>query len=501
MSRTRRKGLLTATLVVAAVVIAWVGYAATQGSTDPGVKPSTSPSNSVPAESHGVDTPDEQELQIAVSEPHEDSYYPRTGDPGVDVLHYALDLTWDPDETTLTGVATVTLRAAADADQFQLDLGAPLVVSAVEVDGTQVPFEHTGKDLVISTPVVTDQRYTARIAYAGIPEPVPAPTTRSDFSTSGWTITKTNEVWTMQEPFGAYSWYPVNDQPADKALYDFTISVPDPWVGIANGTMTSREVVDGNTVTTFQLVEPAASYLTTISIGDYDYRGDETASGVPLNYWALRSQKGAFKDLAYAKDAIEWIEGKLGPYPFSSAGIVLTESDSGMETQTLLTLGDNPYIRSREVIVHEMVHQWYGDLITPTDWRDVWMNEGMTMYLQLVYRAEHDHLDIDDVMAEVAAADQGMRDQAGAPGAYNPEAFGEGNIYYPPALMWHELRRKIGDQTFWRLTREWPRQHAFGNATRDEWFDWLEAETGRELTRFFDAWVLGTKTPPHPATS
>ena len=69
----------------------------------------------------------------------------------------------------------------------------------------------------------------------------------------------------MQEPYGAFTWYAVNDQPSDKALYDFTISTPAPWVGVANGELRSREEVDGDTVTAWHLDEPAASYLVTVA--------------------------------------------------------------------------------------------------------------------------------------------------------------------------------------------------------------------------------------------
>ena len=60
------------------------------------------------------------------------------------------------------------------------------------------------------------------------PSRSPRPTTRGDFSTTGFTITPAGETWTMQEPYGAHTWYPVNDQPSDKALYDFTLTVPSP---------------------------------------------------------------------------------------------------------------------------------------------------------------------------------------------------------------------------------------------------------------------------------
>jgi len=438
---------------------------------------------------------DDPSLDAALSTPQEDSYYPRVGDPGVDALHYDLDLTWDRESDVLTGAATVVFRATSDADSFQLDLGAPLTVTAVAVDGHAASFTHPGKDLVVDTSVVRDSRHTVQVAYHGTPEPVEAPVTRSDFSTVGWTTTANHEVWTMQEPFGAFTWYPVNDQPSDKALYDFTIRVDAPWVGIANGTMTSREVEDGHTVTHFRLGQPAASYLTTIAIGAYRSDELETDSGTPVMLWALPSQPGAFRDLRYVKTAVEWIEKKLGPYPFDTVGAVLTASDSAMETQTLLTMGDNEYVRSQEVIVHELVHQWYGDLVTPTDWRDMWMNEGMTMYLQLVFRAEQTGQSIDGVMAPVRRYDQSLRKEAGPPGAYNPAMFGSSNVYYGPALMWNALRHRLGDEEFWRLVEEWPQQHAYGNATRDQWFDWIEEQSGQELTSFFDSWLLDSRTP------
>src|SRR3546814_9204213 len=72
----------------------------------------------------------------------------------------------------------------------------------------------------------------------------------------------------MQEPHGAFTWYPVNDQPADKAFYDFTITTPSPRVGVANGQLASRTAVDSDTVTEWHLDSAASSYLITIAIAD-----------------------------------------------------------------------------------------------------------------------------------------------------------------------------------------------------------------------------------------
>ncbi|MCW2797331.1 M1 family metallopeptidase [Nocardioides sp.] len=464
-------------------------------------KPDAGPETSGPATAiahdGGTDTQvDDPALDAALSTPLEDSVYPDIGDPGVDALHYDLDLNWAPRTKTLDALETLVFRSTADAEQFQLDFSHALTASSVTVDGAAVEFEQIGKDLVVHTPVNADQRYTLEIAYAGTPKPAAAPTTRSDFSTTGWTITKDNEAWTMQEPYGAFTWYAVNDQPSDKALYDFTISVPSPWVGVANGELESRTTVEGDTVTHWHLSEPAASYLVTVAIGNFEMTSDKSSSGVPITYWTPRDRPKLVKGLASAPAGLDWLEARLGPYPFDSLGIVLVDSLSGMETQTMITLGITDYTTSPGVLVHEMAHQWYGDVVTPNDWRDVWMNEGMAMYLEGLYDADKGGDSVESVLGYWASFEPQMRRVSGPPADYDPSTFGEGNIYYGPALMWDELRKRIGYDAFFALASEWPHVHEDGNASRDDYLPWLEEQTGLELTSFFDSWLLGKRSPP-----
>jgi hypothetical protein len=92
-------------------------------------------------------------LDIALSNPVEDSVYPDVGDPSVDALHYDLNLAWTPETRNLEGIATIVLRSPTDGDQLQLDLAASLEVASVTLDGEDVDFDHTGKNLVVSSPV------------------------------------------------------------------------------------------------------------------------------------------------------------------------------------------------------------------------------------------------------------------------------------------------------------------------------------------------------------
>ena len=362
------------------------------------------------------------------------------------------------------------------------------------LDGADVPFVHQGKDLVVTAPVTKDERYVLEVRYSGTPEPTPAPTQRRDFSTSGWTITPDGETWTMQEPYGAFTWYPVNDQPSDKALYDISVTVPSPWVGVANGVMTDQTEHDGLTTTSWHLSKPASSYLVTVATGDYTRTSNTSQSGTEISYWVPSDRPGLATGLEAAAAGLDWLEALLGPYPFDSLGFLLVDSQSGMETQTMITLGATDYATSEAVLVHEMAHQWYGDEVTPDDWRDVWMNEGMAMYLQGCWQAEEDGRTVDEVMDDYALLEAAVRAKAGPPAAYDPDQFGEGNIYYGPALMWHELRKRIGDDAFWKVVRRWPARDPESNVSGDEYVDWLVGKTHVDRS-FFEDWLLSPTTP------
>ena len=449
----------------------------------------------LPASPAPLSDPVEQDLDLAVSTPVEDSVYPQVGDPRVDALLYDLDLTWDPGKEELTARALITFRATRDARRFQLDLGPGLTVGKVTLDGEEIGIARRGKDLVLKAPIRADQRYELDVVYLGTPRPTRAPTTRSDFSTTGFTVTDSGEVWTMQEPFGAFTWYPVNDQPADKALYDVTVHAPAPWTGISNGRLTGLTTDEGGTTTSWQLTEPASSYLMTLAIGDYTHSSTTTAGGMRVDYWTPRGMVRRLGQLGTASATVDWIEEKLGPYPFDSLGLVVTDSQSAMETQTMVTLGDTPYVLSPQVIAHELVHQWYGDQVSPADWSDVWLNEGMTMLMQWTYEAEHDITPLQVNLRAARAADQQLRDVYGPPGAYDPAQFGGSNIYYVPALMWNELREELGDDEFYRVARSWLVENDNTSVTRQQLFDHWETETGLELSAFFDAWITGARTP------
>ena len=443
----------------------------------------------------------------ARSTPVEDPYYPGKGDPSVDALHYELSLRWAPSTRTLRGTAQITVRATSDSSRLQLDLGAPLHVSRVRLDGRAVTYSHPGKDLVVDTGAALPRgsRHVLAVAYAGRPRPVAAPTTRADIPAVGWTVTRRGEVWTMQEPFGAFTWYPVNDQPSDKAYYDVRLSVPSRYrgrgmVGVFNGTMLSRRTSHGRTVTRWHLASPAASYLTTVAVGDYVRYRDKGPHGLPITYWLPRRDQRALPELRRTPAMLRWLEARLGRYPFDRVGVVVVPSDSAMETQTLVTMGSRLMAdpaQFRSDLLHEYAHQWYGDAVTPDNWKDLWLNEAFAMYTQIRWEVSRGWRTMDQWRAILRESDQGLRDSDGPPGEYDPHEFGQVCVYYCGALMLDELRTRLGAAQFDAVWRGWPQEHRLASVDRADYLAWLTVRTGQDLGPFLTEWLTSRTTPTH----
>jgi aminopeptidase N len=397
---------------------------------------------------------------------HVDSYYPSVGSPTVDVQSYALDLRWQPTTRTLDGVARLRLVPTQDGS-FRLDLSDRLRVATLTVrdarsaTALRTTYTRAGNGLTVSgADLLAGTTYTVTVDYRGRPGPAKAPSSRQDMAGLGWHTTPTGQVWAMQEPYGAFTWYPVNDQPSDKATYDVRLDVPRKWVGVSNGRMVSRMLSHGRTVTRFTSRDPMASYLATVAIGPYDRYTQTGPHGLPLTYWIPRDKPRYLAALKATPATLRWLESRLGPYPFDRAGIVVTPSGSAMETQTMITFGAENYRfgnrNVQQTVAHELAHAWYGDTVTPDDWSDLWMNEGMAMYVEAAYSVARGWHSAAYWDREFSRSDALWRQLYGPPGDYRRDQFAQINVYYCTARMWGRLRQEVGAAQFDELVRRWP---------------------------------------------
>jgi aminopeptidase N len=451
-----------------------------------------------PASAVAIRTYNRPPYTAALSDPRVDSEYPAMGTTSLDALHYGLDLTWASRTRRLSGTAVIRFRATRFESQVSLDLAAPLHVSAVRLDGTAVSATHLGQKLVVdSGPIQPNSRHTLLVRYEGRPHSYVPPKRLADLAGLGWNVQPDGEVWTIQEPFGAYTWYPVNDQPSDKAFYDITWHTRSSWTGVSNGQLIRDTVKRGERTTHWQLDSPAASYLVTAAIGPYrEYRQTGPRS-LPLTYWVTDPDKSVLKVLRQTPAMLRWLEARLGRFPFDSLGDVVVPTHSAVETQTMVTVGA-PVLRSSlgpTDLLHEYVHSWYGDEVTPNNWKDLWLNESFAYYVQLTWEASHGVTTTAQWRAMVDHDDQQLRTAYGPPGEPHANEFAALNVYECGAWMLNRLRSMLGPRLFATVLRRWPATYRFGNADRGEWIAYLDHITGRNLRPFIEHWLTATKSP------
>jgi aminopeptidase N len=427
-----------------------------------------------------------------------DPYYPDYGNGGYDVSHYDLRLTYRPATDELEGTATLLARTTQDLSRFNLDF--LLDVSEVRVNGVRASFTTSGEhelEITPGRPLPEGTDVTVVVRYRGVPS------SKEAYGFTGWHRTPDGGV-AANEPEASWWWFPGNDHPLDKATYDVSVQVPDGTQAISNGTLQSTSSRAGWTRYSWRSDKPQATYLATLAVGRFDITTGTTESGIPvLNAYSedLGAHAGAARaSIERTGEVADWLAGYFGPYPFNALGGYVPNTDTGyaLETQT------RPFYSPRQfaggsnvsVVVHELAHQWYGDLVSVAGWKDIWINEGFARYAQWLW-SEHEGEGTaqelaDHVYASHPAGDPFWTVKPGDPG---PENQFHGAVYDRGALALQALRNTIGDEAFFAVLKGWPRTFAHGNATVADFRRYAEEVSGKPLAALFDTWLYRASRP------
>jgi aminopeptidase N len=425
-----------------------------------------------------------------------DPYFPLAGNGGYTVRHYDLGLAYDPVTRQLDGNALITARAAQGLGKFDLDLSG-LTVNSVRVDGKTAKWTRDGQELVITPKKALSKGATFRVAvaYHGVPEDVADP----DGSPDGW-ISTDDGAFVAGEPQGAMTWFPADNHPVDKASYSFEITVPTGYTAVANGVLKSQRARNGKTTFRWNQAEPMAAYLATATIGKFDIQKYRTASGIPVyNAVDPREAAEAAPALAEIPKILDWETKFFGPYPFSAAGAIVDHApDVGyaLETQTRPLYDSAPGVGT---VVHEMAHQWFGDSVSLTSWKDIWLNEGFATYAEWLWEEQHGGLS-----AQASFDRYYARPATNSLWAFPSADPGNGaNIFASPvytrgAMALQKLRTAVGDTTFFAILKTWARQHRYGNGTTAQFTALSEKLSRKDLRPLFQTWIYSAGKPAQP---
>ncbi|MEU9040766.1 MULTISPECIES: M1 family metallopeptidase [unclassified Kitasatospora] len=438
-----------------------------------------------------------------------DPVFPSLGNTGYRALAYDLAFDYRADTRTVDGTAVITARPDRTLAHLELDaLG--LAVRAVRVDGRPAAFATHDEKLTVTPAEPLRPGATTELTVEYTADP------RAALPHTGWVPTPDGFAVAGQ-PESAHTVFPCNDHPSDKARFTIAVTAPDGLLGVANGRLAQTERHgDGRTTRRYLSREPMATELVQVSVGDYTVRERTGPHGLPLRDVVPTARAAELEPaLALTADQLAWAEQHLGPFPFETYGLLPANTDApeafaftGLETQTL-TLYKPNFLRRPESeigshMMHELVHSWFGDSVSPARWSDLWLNEGHADFYGLLYRYERgwpdawDHLTLVDRMRDVYGLGDQWRHDSGPVALPNAADLFDSQRYTGGALVLFALREKVGADTFDRIEHAFLREHRYGNATTEDYVRTASEASGEDLSGFLHDWLYGLRTPPMP---
>ncbi len=407
---------------------------------------------------------------------------------GFDALFYHLQLNVLPAETRIIGKLTMQARSEIDdLTEVRLDLYENMEVTDASDNATA--FSKQGNALVVTLDrgYQRGESFQVSIDYNGTPA-------FTGFASFSFQQHGTGPIIaSLSEPYYARTWWPCKDTPADKAdsIY-LDITVPSELTAVSNGALENTTSENGTTTFYWRHRYPITTYLVSVAISNYAlidnvYTFDDGTT-MPLQYFVFpQSLTAATQQLADTPDMLDYFNSVFGDYPFKKEkyGMAQFTWGGGMEHQTITSLGSFGDF----LVAHELAHQWWGDMISPSTWSDIWLNEGFATYSEALYEEHRNGAEGYHEYMRVI--------ERNFPGAIivadtlNLGSVFSATVYRKGAWVLHMLRGQIGEQNFFELLKRYANdlRYRFGNATTAAFQDLAEEISGQELDWFFDQWL------------
>ncbi|HZT43325.1 MAG TPA: M1 family metallopeptidase [Chthonomonadaceae bacterium] len=425
-----------------------------------------------------------------------------------DLLDVNWSLSFNEQDGTIAGDVTNTLKPTEDGvGQIALNEGK-LDIHDLSVNGQPAHWSVDKEQLVIDLPqpVNNGTVLKVRIVYSGKPEAgVYFTSPRRAFPAH------TGMVYTQGEAEDTRYWLPTYDEPDDKATSEARITVPHGYFALSNGKL--LEVVhQGDTdVYHWKMDQPFSTYLISFVAGSYD-KGHESWGDLPVDYYVPTGLdswgQAAFGGTAEKVQFYSELTGVRYPYAKFAQSAVGDFPFGGMENITAVTqtIGalfppkEAPLDNSSGLVLHELAHQWFGDLVTCRDWSHIWLNEGFATFLPHFWYRKHEGEDAYELgrMRTMQAAARSM-EYAHRPMInthYNvPMDNFDGNAYAGGAGRLFVLQSLLGEDVFWRGVKTYLETFAYKNATTEDFFNVMGQVSGRDLDSFRKQWFYQAGVP------
>ncbi|MBD0304064.1 MAG: M1 family metallopeptidase, partial [Tolypothrix sp. T3-bin4] len=421
------------------------------------------------------------------------------------VEHIYLDLSLDISNQSYNGSCTIRLLPICNGvDRLTLD-AVNLNIKSVQVNEVPQKFDYDGEQLFIelSQPTQINKQLLIAIAYS-----VEKPQRGIYFiQPDKHYPDKPTQVWTQGEDEDSRFWFPCFDYPEQLSSSEIRVRVPKPFVAISNGELIDTTEDGDDKIYHWSQQQVHPTYLMTLAIGDFAVIQDEW-NGKPVTYYVEKGrEEDAKRSMGKTPRMIEFLSQKYGyPYPFPKYAQVCVDDFifGGMENTSTTLLTDRCLLDERaaldnrnteSLVVHELAHQWFGDLVVIKHWSHAWIKEGMASYSEVMWTEQEYSLEEAAYYRLLEARRYISEDSSRYRRPMVTHVYREAielydrHIYEKGSCVYHMIRAQLGDELFWQAIQTFIQDNAHKTVETIDLLRAIEKATGRNLLFLFDQYV------------
>ena len=427
-----------------------------------------------------------------------------------DVRYHRLEFNVNPAQAFISGDVTTYFVAKEDLSQITFDLADNMNVSQImQRENTLAFTQNSDDELVITLPETLNEGVldSLTISYSGNP-------VSSGFGSFAQSFHNGDAVlWTLSEPYGAKGWWPCKQDLIDKIdSIDVFLTTPkfnfdnEENIAVSNGVEQSQITQGNNKTTHFKHRYPIPAYLIAIAVTNYEiYTLQVPNNGNPfdiVNYVYPEDLAVAQADIPVTVDIMDFFIDRFEAYPFEDEkyGHAQFGWGGGMEHTTVSFMGSF----NRNLIAHELAHQWFGNKITCGSWKDIWLNEGFATYLSGLVIEELDGNNAFTTWKQqrntsITSQPDGAVYLSDTDTTSVSRIFNGRLSYNKGAMVLHMLRKQIGETDFYQGLQDYlvTPGLSFDYAKTEDFIPIMEAASGQDLTEFFDDWLYNQGYPSY----
>lgn len=441
------------------------------------------------------------------------------------LIHTKLEVKPDWNTLQLHGIANIILQpyfyeqSALTLDAKSFDIHSVVMKSGDKE--TELQYKYDRKKLVIDLGGTygRNQKIQIKIDYTANPEAdFDSIVTTNDkkglyfINPTGEIPNKPRQIWTHGETSTASRWFPTIDHPNQKSTQEIFITVDENFETLSNGKLVySATNQDGTKTDYWKMDQPHAPYLFMMAVGDFTIYEDSW-NEIRVDYY-VEPAYGKYVSNIFGNtpEMIGYFSKLFNfPYPWDKySQVVVRDFVSGaMENTTASVFMEDLNVNSRElldynwddIIAHELVHQWFGNLVTCESWANLPLNESFATYGEYLWKnhkygreeAEyHLHEELQNYLGEASGkqVDLIRFDYVDEDDMFDSHSYAKGG------LILHMLRNYVGDEAFFSSLEHYLKSHAFGKAEVHDLRLAFEHVVGEDLNWFFNQWFLDAGHP------